>query len=159
DVLVTYTAQPTTSSAGPDQPNVCGLVATLAGNTATTGTGAWSLVSGPGTINFSNSASPTSTATASVVGSYTLRWTITNGGCTSTDDVIVTYNAVPTTANAGPNQPTVCGLVATLAGNAPSVGTGMWSQVGGPGTTTFSDATSPSSTATVSVQGAYTFRW
>src|SRR5207248_23143 len=101
------------------------------GNAPSVGTGTWTKQSGPGTITFSDATSPTSTATASVVGSYSLRWTITNGSCTSMSDVTITYNTVPTTANAGGDQPNVCGAVATLAGNAPSVGTGMWSKQSG----------------------------
>src|SRR5204863_133548 len=100
-----------------------------------------------------------STATVSLPGSYTLRWTIANGVCTSSDDVVVTYTANPTAAKAGPDQPNVCGLVATLAGNTPVIGSGTWSKISGPGTVTFSDATSPTSTATVSLAGSYTLRW
>src|SRR5205085_5405 len=138
---------------------VCGLVATLAGNTPSVGTGLWSQMSGPGTTTFSDATSPTSTVTVSVQGTYTFRWTITSGPCPSTDDVVITYTANPTASNAGADQPNVCGLVATLAGNAPSVGTGMWAQVSGTGTVSFSDATSPTSTATVTQAGAYTLRW
>src|SRR5207237_6992341 len=138
DVAVTYTATPTAALAGSDQPNVCGLVATLAGNTPVIGSGTWSQVSGPGTITFSSGSAPGASATANVVGSYTLRWTISNGTCTSSDDVAVTYTATPTAALAGTDQPNVCGLVATLAGNTPVIGSGTWSQVSGPGTITFS---------------------
>src|SRR5205823_870732 len=151
DVLVTYTAQPTTSNAGADQPNVCGLVATLAGNTASVGTGTWTQVSGPGTTTFNNANSPTAMATVTVAGAYTFRWTIANGSCTSTDDVLITYTAVPTTSNAGADQPNVCGLMATLAGNTATTGTGTWTQVSGTGTTTFSNANSPTSMATVTM--------
>ncbi|MBI3424111.1 MAG: VCBS repeat-containing protein [Acidobacteria bacterium] len=157
DVVVTYTAQPTTAAAGPDQ-NVCTLTATLAGNAPSIGTGTWTQVNGPGTITFGNASSPISSATASGLGAYTLRWTIANGSCTLADDVVITYTAPPTTANAGPDQ-NVCGLSATLAGNTPSLGTGTWTRVSGPGTLTFSNANAPTSQATASVTGAYTLRW
>ena len=46
--------------------------------------------------------------------------------------------AVAEAAAAGSDQD-ICGvLVATLAGNDPTIGTGTWSQVSGPGTITFS---------------------
>src|ERR1041384_4020584 len=157
DVVIIYTALPTTANAGPDQ-SVCGLVATLAGNSASVGTGTWTLLSGPGTITFGNSHSASSSATASIAGAYSLRWTIANGSCASTDTVNITYTANPTASNAGPDQ-SVCGLIATLAGNTPSVGSGTWTQVSGPGTITFGNLNSPTSTATASVAGAYTLRW
>ncbi|MBL0153130.1 MAG: T9SS type A sorting domain-containing protein [Chitinophagaceae bacterium] len=53
------------------------------------GTGAWSIVSGAGSIT--DAASPTSTVTGVTVGQTTiLRWTITNGTCSSQDDVSLT---------------------------------------------------------------------
>src|SRR5258707_13063819 len=79
---MTDPATPSLAVAGPDQ-SVCGLVATLAGNTPVTGSGAWSQVSGPGTVSFSNVSAPGATATATLAGSYTLRWTVSNGTCTS----------------------------------------------------------------------------
>ncbi|MEI8047538.1 MAG: hypothetical protein WCI92_09180, partial [Bacteroidota bacterium] len=103
---------PTIAAAGSDQ-SVCGtLAATLAGNTPTVGTGTWTFVSGPGTIAFSDANSATSTATASVYGTYVIRWTIANGTCTpSTDDVTVDYLQTPTIAAAGSDQ-SVCGTLA-----------------------------------------------
>src|ERR1041384_6850410 len=99
-VAVTYVANPTVAVAGPDQPGVCGLVATLAGNTPSVGNGVWSQVSGPATASFSGVSSPTATATVTLAGSYTFRWTISNGSCTSSDDVVVVYtSAVGVTAS------------------------------------------------------------
>src|SRR5207237_303943 len=127
--------------------------------TPVVGSGAWSQVSGPGTITFSSASARGASATASVVGSYVLRWTISNASCVSSDDVAVTYTATPTTALAGSDQPNVCGLVATLAGNTPVVGSGAWSQVSGPGIITFSSASAPGASATASVVGSYALRW
>lgn len=90
---ITVFRNPTVASAGPDQLS-CGTTATLAANTPTYGTGAWSIVSGPGTVT--TPASPTSTVTGLVSGTpTTLRWTISNGPCTaSTDDVVITVDNV-----------------------------------------------------------------
>jgi hypothetical protein len=154
DIVVTQAGTITTANAGPDQ-SVCGTSATLAGNVPTTGTGAWSLVSGTGTIASSTSA--TSTVTGLGAGANTFRWTISNGACTpSTDDVVITGFAIPTTANAGPDQ-NLCATTATLAGNVPSTGTGMWSLVSGSGNITSS--TSATSTITGLGVGPNTFRW
>jgi hypothetical protein len=90
---VTVNQPPTASNAGPDQ-SVCGTTATLAGNTPTVGTGAWSLVSGTGTIT--SPSSPTTTVTGLGVGPNVFRWTITNSPCpNSTDDVTITRDATP----------------------------------------------------------------
>ena len=51
DVSVTFNQNPTASNAGSDQTdaNTCGLTqVTLAGNSPSVGTGAWSIVSGSG---------------------------------------------------------------------------------------------------------------
>jgi len=151
---ITVSANPTASAAGPDQ-NVCATTATLAGNAPTVGTGLWTLISGSGTIT--TPTSPTSGITALGVGTNTFRWTISNAPCTaSSDDVDIVRTAAPTTANAGPDQ-TVCASTATLAGNAPVVGTGLWTLIAGSGTIT--TPTSPTSGLTALGLGTNTFRW
>ena len=165
---VTVIQPPTVANAGPDQPSLCTTSpATLAANTPLSGTGSWSVVSGPSTstAQFSNTTSPTATFTpAGGAGAYTLRWTISNAPCAaSTDDVVLTYTAPPTVANAGPDQPSLCTTSpATLAANTPLSGTGSWSVVSGPSTSTaqFSNTTSPTATFTpAGGAGAYTLRW
>ncbi|HRH39384.1 MAG TPA: hypothetical protein PK760_13620, partial [Flavobacteriales bacterium] len=147
---------PTVANAGPDQ-TVCGTGATLAANTATVGTGAWSVVTGAGG-SFGNSASATSSFTGVAGTTYTLRWTISNAPCTaSTDDVVITLVASPTTANAGPDQ-TVCGTGATLAANTATVGTGAWSVVTGAGGS-FGNSASATSSFTGVAGTTYTLRW
>ncbi len=154
DVSITRDQDPTTSDAGMDQ-TLCATSTTLAGNTPTVGSGAWSLIGGAGTIT--TPSSPTSGVTGLGVGTNTFRWTISNGICpSSTDDVVINRDQNPTTAAAGPNQ-SVCGSTATLAGNGPSVGSGTWSLVGGSGTIT--TPADPNSGVTALVLGENTFRW
>src|SRR5262249_53730185 len=133
----------------------------LGGNTPAVGTGAWSKFSGPGTVSFSNGSSGSSTATASAYGTYVLRWTISNGACTpSTADVTVTFYQTPTTASVGSSTLAVWGLISgSLGGNTPTAGRGAWSKFSGPGTVTFSNGSSGSSTATVTAYGTYVFQW
>src|SRR5260221_274412 len=164
DVNVTFNQAPTVANAGPDQTGAgtCGLTTvTLAANTPTVGTGAWSGVRGAGG-SFGTATNPTSTFTGTAGTAYTLRWTISNAPCTaSTDDVNVTFNIAPTVANAGPDQTgaSTCGLTTvTLAANTPTVGTGAWSVVSGAGGS-FGTATSPTSTFTGTAGTAYTLRW
>ncbi|HYG53425.1 MAG TPA: T9SS type A sorting domain-containing protein, partial [Flavobacteriales bacterium] len=150
---------PTTANAGTDQ-SVCGLTATFAGNTPTTGTGAWAQVSGPGSSSFGSSSSATSTVTATVAGTYVYSWTISNSPCTaSTDNVSITFVSSPTTADAGPDQ-SICTTSTTLAGNTITTGTGAWTFVSGPATPTIVTPSSPTSSVTgLSSFGTYVFQW
>lgn len=130
---VTTYAIPTTANAGSTQ-SLCGATsATLAANTPTSGTGLWTIVSGTGGT-VTNPTSPTSTFTGTNGSVYTLRWTISNGTCTSNDDVVVTFPLLA-------DQPldftvsssTVCqgaiGVVYTVP-NDPSVTSYNWSYSG-----------------------------
>ena len=98
---ITGDAATTTANAGADQTAAatCGLTSvTLAGNTPTVGTGAWSIVSGTGG-SVTTPSSATSTFTGTAGSTYTLRWTVSNSPCTaSSDDVVITFNQNPTTA-------------------------------------------------------------
>lgn len=155
DVVITVSGTPTTANAGVDQTLCNVTTATLAGNTPTTGVGTWTLISGSGTIT--TPSSPTSGVTGLGVGSNVFRWTISNAPCaSSTDDVIITIKALPTTANAGPDQ-NICNTNASLAGNTPVNGTGTWTLVSGSGT--ISNPSSPTSGVTGLAPGSNTFRW
>nr|WP_315182432.1 LamG-like jellyroll fold domain-containing protein [uncultured Flavobacterium sp.] len=63
----------------------------LGGNAPGGTTGAWTKISGPGTVNFSSTTSATATATVSSYGAYVLRWTLTSSCGTTTADITVTY--------------------------------------------------------------------
>ena len=89
-VNATVDPTPTTANAGPDQQVCSSNTITLAANTVTSGTGAWSIISGSGGT-VTTPSSPTSTFTGTAGTTYTLRWTISSGVCTtSTDDVVIT---------------------------------------------------------------------
>ncbi|MCC7333219.1 MAG: gliding motility-associated C-terminal domain-containing protein [Flavobacteriales bacterium] len=153
-VTITNTGGPTTSVAGTNQ-TVCGTSATLAGNTPIVGTGVWTLVSGSGTIT--TPSNPNSGVTGLGVGANVFEWTISNAPCTpSSSQVTITGIAAPTASNAGTNQ-TLCSTSTTLAGNTPSVGTGVWTLVSGSGTITTPG--NPNSTVTGLGVGANVFEW
>jgi gliding motility-associated-like protein len=157
-VTVTVDQNPATSNAGPNQ-SICGLSATLAGNTPSLGTGTWTQVSGPGTITFGNINSATSTATASTFGTYVLQWTINNGTCSTSSTVNITFDEMPVQPNAGTDASN-CGLTYTsLNGSTPTIGTGSWSMSSGPGTLTFSNGSNNNSDVTASTYGTYTITW
>ena len=151
------------ANAGSDQA-ICGsLAATLAGNAPSHGSGQWTVVSQPvgSNVTFGTPTSPTSAVTVDIYGLYEFRWTLTNptgATCNTTDNVQIGFTE---SANAGSDQ-AICGsLAATLAGNAPSHGSGQWTVVSQPvgSNVTFGTPTSPTSTVTVDIYGLYEFRW
>src|SRR5207244_652657 len=76
---------------------------------------------------------------------------------------VITFNAPPTTSNAGPDQ-TLCTTTSStpLAANAPTAGTAAWSVVSGPSPppAQFSSTASPTATFTpAGGAGTYTLRW
>jgi hypothetical protein len=91
-MIFTYTCPALTSNAGSNQTLVaCSTTATLAANTPVNATGAWTVVSGAGTVT--TPTSPTSGVTGIVPGgaALVLRWTVSNGLCGSTfSDVSIT---------------------------------------------------------------------
>jgi gliding motility-associated-like protein len=107
-VTVTIYQPPTPAVAGGDQ-SICNVLSTaLEANTPTIGTGQWSVVSGPGSVSFSNSNDPGSVVIVSEMGIYTLRWTISTPGLCSprTDDVNIEFGDQITVAGSS-NSP-VC---------------------------------------------------
>ena len=85
---------PTTADAGTDQ-SLCGATSTtLDGNIPVTGTGLWTIISGTGGTVVTPT-SPTSDFNGTNGTTYTLRWTISNGGCVSSDDVVIDFPLLP----------------------------------------------------------------
>jgi gliding motility-associated-like protein len=151
---------PTTSDAGIDQA-LCNVTSTtMAANLAATGTGMWSQASGPNAAAITLPSSETTTVTGMQSGTYVFVWTITNGSCApSTDSVTVNIDELPTTASAGADQLNVCPPLVTMAGNVPTSGTGMWSQVSGPNTALINTPNSASTTIGGLTSGTYVFVW
>jgi len=147
---VVITNNRVTSQAGIDQ-NLCATTAVLAASNPLPASGSWAISSGSGI--FSNSTLYNTNITALSAGSSTLRWTVSNGFCSSFDEVVI-YNAL--TAVAGIDQ-IVCSTSATLAASALFLGTGVWTKTVGAGTIT--KPTLYNSALTSLGKGANTFRW
>lgn len=157
-VQITVTADLTVPDAGPDQTICESGAATLAGNTITAGTGQWTKVSGPAGV-FSNNASPTSSFTPSGDGTYVLRWTATNLSCSDFDEMTLIADPLPSASNAG-TPISICEFQPlTLAGNTPTVGTGLWTQVSGPSNVVFETPNSPTTAVFGTQSGVYVFSW
>ena len=132
NVTIQFTTPPTVATAGSDQ-TLCSTSAILAGNTPTTGTGQWTVVSGAGG-SFLLNTNPTTTFSGTAGVTYVLQWTISNGVCTaSSDQVTIKLDANPLpVADAGSPQ-TLCATSTTLAANAATTGIGTWTIVSGAG--------------------------
>lgn len=125
-------------NAGPNQI-LCSTEADMAASPADIGFPATDVVAGQwstliGTGNFADITDPSTHVTNLAYQTNIFRWTVTNTtqNCIATDDVEIT-NALPSNANAGPDQ-YVCTNTALLSADRPTRGTGEWSVIGGGGT-------------------------
>ncbi|MBV9923928.1 MAG: PKD domain-containing protein, partial [Acidobacteria bacterium] len=120
-VTVTLPNQAPTVNAGADQTMRLPASATLGGSVSDDGlpeaaalTSQWSIVSGPGSVNFANASNLSTTASFSTDGTYVLRLTASDSELSASDDVIVTVEAAPQnqppTASAGEDQSATPGL-------------------------------------------------
>ncbi len=125
------------TSAGADQTlAACETTATMAATAPGTGTGTWSCVSGCTGVGITTATSATSGITGLVPGTpTTLRWTVSNAGCTSTtDDVVITpvvgalcpiYCAEPTSNCASFNEGLVNVTFKTVNANSTTCANGV----------------------------------
>jgi hypothetical protein len=107
------------SSTGPRQAVPVGQLITLAGAVSDDGlptnsilSVTWSMVSGPGTVNFTNANTAYTTATFSTIGDYVLRLTVSDGLLNASSDVVMT--AVPAGSEGLEGE----GIGTTLSGGA-----------------------------------------
>src|SRR5215217_2057242 len=128
---------------------------------------AWSVVSGPGPVVFSEPGKALSTATFTTAGEYVLKLTASDGQLSASDTLKVTVvpNNQPPTVNAGPDQiielPDPAFLKGTITDDGMPHGstvTSTWSFVSGPGPVVFGNANAPVTTASFTNPGLYTLR-
>jgi hypothetical protein len=120
------------------------------------GTGLWTMVSGPGIASFNDSVSPNDSVIVSIYGTYVFMWTETNGTCSDFASISVAFSEPPI-SNGGTGG-AVCDL--NFGFNATtSVGAGTWTQVSGPGLTAFNNANNPSTSGTITSFGTYVYQW
>src|SRR5262249_22981711 len=171
--LVRQQNQAPVVSAGPNQtvpfPNVYPLQGSVTDDGFPNGTliSTWTQLSGPA-ATFADPHSPTSTVILNVGGTYVFQLTGDDTQLQSSAQVtIITTTAnLPPVVNAGPNQTITLPVnVASLSGSATddgkpvgSVLTFQWSKVAGPGTVSFANALSASTTATFGALGTYILR-
>jgi hypothetical protein len=84
---------PMNADAGEDQ-SLCGVSGTvLEGNDPAPYSGLWTIISGSGGILIDNTLN-TTVFTGALGETYTLRWTISNVTCTSSDDVVISFPVI-----------------------------------------------------------------
>ena len=99
----------TPANAGPDQFLCNTTSTTLAGNSPTSGMGTWSALPGnPTAVSFSNAADPNSVVSGLSYGTYQFVWTISNGICSDSQDIVAITIQQPTIAGSISADNTVC---------------------------------------------------
>ncbi|SFH01305.1 Por secretion system C-terminal sorting domain-containing protein [Pontibacter chinhatensis] len=118
-----------------------------------------------GTFRGNGQVQSVSTGSLGTAGTQTFYVTVrrmTNNVCgtlTLVNTAQVEVTNQPAIANAGSDR-NVCGTTATLQGNAPTSGNGIWSQVGTtPTVARIVDPNNPNTTIENLQPGTYTFRW
>lgn len=166
--------QPPTVDAGSDRSIGLGEFIALAGSVADDGqpqgaavASVWSLVRGPGPVNFDHPGSPTTIAQFNVPGTYILRLTANDTQFSTEDDVrivVLPSNQAPF-AGAGLDQTVVWPSPAHLSaavsdgdGRPSNVLVFAWSQVSGPAEALFDNPNTNAPTVFFPQVGAYQFR-
>jgi RHS repeat-associated protein len=128
---------------------------------------AWSKVSGPGPVVFSNATNAIGTTTFTTAGTYILKFTASDGQLSSSDTltvVVITSNQPPT-VDAGPDQTielpdpvALRGVVTDDALPHGSTVSSTWSFVSGPGPVVFTNPNAAVTSASFTNPGTYTLR-
>ncbi len=161
DQMILTIDQQTTTDAG-SGGDVCDIAnAFTTSAVASIGTGTWTNESPlVGNASFLNENNAVTDVTVDSYGTYTFRWTEVNGSCSDFDEITVTFYEDPTPANAGPNIIQCNNGTFNMTANTPLVGTGTWSEVGGPSGITITDPSDPLTTITgLSAGSSATLRW
>jgi beta-glucanase (GH16 family)/regulation of enolase protein 1 (concanavalin A-like superfamily) len=158
-------------STGPAPAAITGIAASLTGSASAEAgpapTVLWSKVSGPGSSVFANASAATTTVTFDQAGTYVLRLTATNPTAQTSADLTVTAAyPQPLVSILNPPAPValanaadVLHLTASASSNgAPGSPVIAWSLFSGPGSVTFSNPTTASTTASFSTPGTYILR-
>ena len=123
-------------------------------------TGLWSQSIGPNTAFIFDKTDYGTYITGFIEGDYRFIWTVSKTGCSSTKDTTTINYRVPSTPYAGPDTIACAVSSYTMKATAPnSFETGLWTQLSGPNTATFVDATSNKTSVSNLITGVYKFIW
>jgi gliding motility-associated-like protein len=152
DFVEIFNNTPTTADAGENE-TLCTDQTILRPNSPTFGTGQWSVKTGRGVFDPVNKNKVTQLAP----DLNTFVYTITNGNCSSTDEVDIINNK-PTTPDAGYDK-SICVDNIQLNANLAIEGTGVWSIVSGSGTILPAEINTPNPNVTALATGPNIFKW
>lgn len=154
DVTILRDQLPSIANAGANQ-QLCGNTVTLNAINPTLGVGQWDLLAGSGNITDINNNQ--TSVTDLLTGINVFEWTVSNGVCpASTAQVTITVDENPADAIAGDDQQ-ICDDNTSLAGNTPTVGSGLWTLISGTGN--ISNPNNANSNVTGLGFGTNVFRW
>jgi gliding motility-associated-like protein len=140
------------ADAGPDQNGCEIFIGNLNAVAPLTSVGAWTSL---GAATISNLAAANSAVSNLVYGSNAFVWSVSNGGCTSSDTIIIQVDSI-IVANAGVDQLACASSSIALSANAAGSGVGAWTSLGA---ATLDNPTNPSSTVSNLQIGINTFVW
>ncbi len=158
-LTISFCPEFTEAIAGEDASGAC-LPHILSGNTPNPGgVGTWSVLAGTPPFSFCSVNNPHASFTGIRGETYQLRWTISDTCHTTWDDVIITFELLPTFANAGIDT-VVVGNSYILQANTPEIGIGSWSVVSGlNGSYSFTGLNDPQATFTGVHDQSYVLVW
>ena len=117
--------------AGEDQHLCNETITSIQAFPANVGTGTWTILSGSG--NIQDPSAESTFVTGLLPGTTILRWMVSGTACPPAhDDIVITIDAMPIFANAGPDE-TICSSDFMLSAQDPDVGTGIWTILSGSG--------------------------
>jgi hypothetical protein len=130
--ILSYRVTPPTTSTNGGDKTVCQGVSSsgLGGNTPSVGVGTWTASSGA--VIFSpNANTPDATASSNTPGTYTLTWTISNGGCNSASSLTLNVQSSANSPGAiALSASTVCQGTTVTVNNSASATTGAPASAG-----------------------------
>lgn len=156
----------TGSSAGPSAAVISTADACLSSTSTTltavaptSGTGAWTQLSGPSAATIASPSSNTTSVSGLIAGAYQFIWSVTASGCdTLRDTVSVAYSTGSLTSNAGADR-YICQDSVHLAANTPALGAGTWTQIGGAPSTIVSPNSASSAITGLVGGNTYDYVW
>ncbi len=158
DVAINNNPITVTANAGADDFE-CGTTSAILGNDPGANTGTWS--SAVVGVSFDNESAFSTNVNDLPLGASTLTWTISNGVCSTFDDVVITNASVTSVAGTTQN---LCDIAtATLSGNNPSLIVNNMTNVGtwtiAPIGASFNDATLFNTEVSSLTAGENTLTW
>jgi hypothetical protein len=169
-VVVSIVNQLPVADAGPDRSGQMGDLIVLDGSGSSDPDGqpsplsfAWTQLDGPA-VTLAGADTPQASFNPTGLGTYTFRLAVSDGAAQAEDTVSVTIVNRAPTAEAGPDQMSLIGLIVELNGGSsndpddlPSPLSFAWTQIAGP-EVTLTGADSVQASFTAAALGTYTFR-